>query len=161
MQTLPKFNVYALTSLLLTLCLAACDSPEVQNKVSQDLDPWYLAPPQSDLVPEPVSSSTYYPVTAERTAEAEEFLQEIGTSQISPGEIAYFVGHDVELPDVDRPFLVRGLYRSNSAQTIDILGNALWVRSADNPSDKAPLKRQPLVLIMQEVPELVYVTTGQ
>lgn len=131
----------------------------VDNKnKNKGKDSWYLEPPVGETKTELVDPATYAPVAPERIAEAEEFLSEIGTSQISPGEVAYFAGRELDMPLVTRPFLVRGLARTQSVQTVRIVGNALWVSSKDAAGDKSPLRRQPLVLIMQEVPELVYVT---
>lgn len=153
-----KLNLNLLLMLLFVACLAGCGS-EAPVVVEQK-DAWFNPPPVSEDQPETVPRSTYAPVLPERIAEAEEFLNEIGTSQISPSEVAYFVGHEMDMPNVDRPFLIRGLYRTKVAHSIRIVGNVLWVASEDDPADSAPLRRQPLVLIMQEVPELVYVTTG-
>jgi len=154
-----KSKLNWLLMLLFVACLAGCGS-EVPVVVVEQKDVWFNPPPVSEDQPETVPRSTYAPVLPERIAEAEEFLNEIGTSQISPSEVAYFVGHEMDMPNVDRPFLIRGLYRTKVAHSIRIVGNALWVASEDDPADSATLRRQPLVLIMQEVPELVYVTTG-
>jgi hypothetical protein len=152
-------NLAALLILASVLTTTGCGS-EAPTVVERK-DPWYQTPPPSEMEPEIVPRTSYIAVVPERIAEAEEFLTKIGTSQISPGEVPYFTGREMPLPDVTRPFLVRGLYRTNPSHTVRIVGHALWVSSDDDPSDTAPLKRQPLVLIMQEVPELVYVTTGK
>ena len=151
----------ALLLLLVIIGLCSCGSETaVVSKQTQN-DDWYLDPTSDDSKIELVSRATYAPVIAERIAEAETFLSEIGTSQISPGEVAYFVGRELDMPLVTRPFLIRGLARTANTHTIRIHGNALWVASDDEPSDTSPMRRQPLVLIMQEVPEQVYVTTGK
>jgi hypothetical protein len=151
----------AMFLLLVTVGLCSCGSDTtVVNKQAPN-DSWYMEPPSDGSKIEQVDRATYAPVIAERIAEAETFLSEIGTSQISPGEVAYFVGRELDMPFVTRPFLIRGLVRSASTQTIRIHGDALWVASDDEASDTSPLRRQPLVLIMQGVPELVYVTTGK
>jgi hypothetical protein len=144
---------------ILILGAVGCGSEASVAVDNKNKDAWYLDPPAGVTKTELVDPATYAPVVPERIAEAEEFLSEIGTSQISPGEVAYFVGRELDMPAVTRPFLVRGLSRNQSVQTIRIVGNALWVSSKDAPGDQSPLRRQPLVLIMQEVPELVYVTT--
>ena len=77
-----------------------------------------------------------------------------------PGEVSYFAGYPITLPDVSRPYLVRGVYRTQATFTVAILGDALWVASTDSANDDAPLRHQPLVLIMDEVPATVYVTAG-
>ncbi|MFT4582506.1 MAG: hypothetical protein ACI915_000220 [Gammaproteobacteria bacterium] len=141
------------------LFLSALGCSSEAPVAAAEKDNWYLEPPAGETQTELVDPATYAPVVPERIAEAEEFLAEIGTSQISPGEVAYFVGRELDMPLVTRPFLVRGLARTESIQTIRIIGNALWVSSKEAPGDQSSLRRQPLVLIMQEVPELVYVTT--
>jgi len=141
------------------LSLTGCgaDAPETVEQA----DPWFNAFTATGVEPEVVSTSAYYPVAPERIAEADEVLERIAISQISPGEAEYFAGRPVEMPDVTRPFLVRGLYRTQASFSVRIVGNALWVASHDDPADTSPMQRQPLLLIMEEVPELIYVTTAQ
>lgn len=140
------------------LGLTACDS-DAPARVEQ-IDPWYDAPGATDITSEPVPVSAYHPVAPERIAEAEQILDRIAISQISPSEAAYFAGGPVDMPDVTRPFLIRGLYRTERSFFVQILGNALVVGSRDDPADTAPMQRQPLLLIMDEVPERIYVITG-
>jgi hypothetical protein len=141
------------------LGLAACgaDAPVV---VEQS-DPWYDAPGASDIEPEPVPDSAHYPVAPARIAEVERILDRVAISQISPSEAEYFAGRPVDLPDLTRPFLVRGLYRTDRSFYVQIIGNALLIGSHDDTADRAPIRRQPLVLIMDEVPQRIYVVTGQ
>lgn len=124
-------------------------------------DAWLKAPPPLEADPEIVAADTYHRVAPGRIAEAEQFLTTEMVSQISPGEVEHFVAKPVVLPDVDRPFLIRAAYRSVPEFTVHIVGNALWVASHDAPGDTAPVKHQPLVLIIREAPEVVYVTTGE
>lgn len=156
-QTISK----ALLVILISIGLCSCGSETAVVSKQKPNDVWYMEQPSDGSKIESVPRGTYAPVIAERIAEAETFLSEIGTSQISPGEVAYFVGRELDMPLVTRPFLIRGLARSATTHTIRIHGNALWVASDDEPSDTSPVRRQPLVLIMQEVPELVYVTIGK
>lgn len=141
------------------LGLAACgsDAPDVVEHA----DSWFNALVASDIEAELIAPNFVYQVMPERMAEAERILEAIAISQISPGEAAYFAGQPVELPDVTRPYLIRGLYRTERSFSVHIVDNALWVVSHDVPADSAPMQRQPLLLIMDEVPARVFVTTGQ
>lgn len=141
------------------LNLSACGS-EAPERIAAE-DPWFNAPSNLDIEIEAVAQSAYYPVAPERLEEAEQTLERIAISQISPGEASYFAGRPVAMPDVSRPYLIRGLYRSEPSFFVRIIGNALWVGSHDDPRDSAPMRRQPLVLIMDEVPEQIYVTAGE
>ena len=148
---------YCLAVFLVAL-LAGCGEP-TSPVAATPAEPW-LMPPPVDTVPEYIPASAHAPVAAEHIAEAERFLATESISQISPSEVSYFAGHPITLADVSRPYLVRGLYRSEATFTVAIIGDALWVSSADVAGDVAPLRHQPLVLIMDEVPETVYVTAG-
>jgi len=125
------------------------------------VDPWLNPPPASHSAPEPIPATAYYPVAAARVTEAEDFLATEMVSQISPEELEYFAGRPVQLAGIDRPFLIRGAYRSVPEFTVSIVGDALWVASHDKNDDVAPVKHQPLVLMMSEVPATVFVTTGR
>jgi hypothetical protein len=156
---------HSVTALFASLIVAATtlmtgcgDAPP---DVAVARDPWVTSPPAAATEPEIVPAGTYHTVAPERIAEAEQFLTSEMVSQISPGEVEYFVAKPVPLPDVDRPFLIRAAYRSVPEFTVRIVGNALWVSSHDAPGDAAPIKHQPLVLIIREAPEVVYVTIGQ
>ncbi len=147
-------------TVLLAALTAGCGESTTPPAVVAADDPWLNPPPTVGVVPEFIPVSAHAPVAAERIAEAEQFLATESISQISPGEVSYFAGRPITLPDVSRPYLVRGVYRTEAKFTVAILGNALWVASADSAADPAPLRHQPLVLIMEEVPETVYVTAG-
>ncbi len=144
---------------LTALAISACDGGI--PKITEQVDPWFDPPGAINVEPELVPQSAHHPVAPERIAEAEQFLEEIAISQISPAEVEYFAGQKVDLPDVTRPYLIRGLYRTKQSHSVRIVGSALWVASHDDPTDTAPMRRGPLVLIMDEVPERIYVSIGQ
>ena len=144
---------------LSAIALSACDGGT--PKITEQVDPWFDPPGAIEVEPELVPRSAYHPVAPERIAEAERFLEDVAISQISPAEIEYFAGRKIYLPDVTRPYLIRALYRTKQSHSVRIMGNALWVASHDDPTDRAPMRRGPLVLIMDEVPERIYVSIGQ
>lgn len=149
-----------LATILATALTAGCGDtapPAAHTSVDAWLNP---PPPQMDVTREFIPASAHAPVAAEHIAEAEQFLATEPISQISPAEVSYFAGHPITLPDVSRPYLVRGAYRTKATFTVAIIGNALWVASEDVAGDTAPVRRQPLVLVMDEVPATVYVTAG-
>lgn len=145
---------------LLAAALTAGCGESTTPAVATSADPWLNPPPRAGITPEFIPAGAYAPVAAEHIAEAEEFLAGESISQLSPGEVSYFAGRPITLPDVSRPWLVRGVYRTEASFTIAIIGNALWVASTDTAGANAPVRHQPLVLIMDEVPETIYVTAG-
>lgn len=158
-MTMDRMRSECCLTVFLVALLTGCGEPTTPVVVTQD-EPWLNSPPALTMAPEIIPASAHAPVAAEHIAEAERFLAAESISQISPGEVSYFAGRPITLPDVSRPYLVRGLYRSEATFTVAIVGDALWVASADTAGDVAPLRHQPLVLIMDEVPETVYVTAG-
>lgn len=148
-----------LTGLLAALTAGCGESATPPAAVVSD-DPWFNPPPTTGATPEIIPASAHAPVAAAHISEAEQFLATESVSQISPGEVSYFAGRPITLPEVSRPYLVRGVYRTEATFTVAILGNALWVASTDSAGDTGTLRHQPLVLIMDEVPETVYVTAG-
>jgi hypothetical protein len=151
-------SLVALVVLAVLFGVTGCD--KAPPAVVAQADPWLNPPPASHPAPERVPATAYLPVAAARIAEAEDYLAAEMESQISPEELEYFAGRPVELSGIDRPFLIRGAYCSVDEFTVSIVGNALWVASLDADDDPAPVKHQPLVLTMSEVPETVYVTIG-
>jgi hypothetical protein len=65
------------------LFLSALGCSSEAPVAAAEKDNWYLEPPAGETQTELVDPATYAPVVPERIAEAEEFLAEIGTSQIS------------------------------------------------------------------------------
>ncbi len=159
MKLITRAYYFQIIIVLSAIALSACDGGT--PKITEQVDPWFDPPGAIEVEPELVPQSTHHPVAPERIAEAEQFLDDIAISQISPAEIEYFAGRKVDLPDVTRPYLIRGLYRTKQSHSVRILGNALWVASHDDPTDTAPMRRGPLVLMMDEVPERIYVSIGQ
>ena len=148
-----------LATILATGLIAGCGE-SATPAAPGPADPWLNPPPPAHGAAEQLPASVHALVAPEHVSEAEQFLATEPISQISPGEVSYFAGYPITLPDVSRPYLVRGVYRTQATFTVAILGDALWVASTDSANDNAPLRHQPLVLIMDEVPATVYVTAG-
>jgi len=144
---------------LTVLALSACDGDT--PKITAQVDSWFDPPGEIDVEPELLPQSAHHSVAPERITEAEQFLEKTAISQISPAEVEYFAGQKVDLPAVTRPYLIRGLYRTKQSHSVRIVGSALWVASYDDEMDTGPMRRGPLVLIMDEVPERIYVSIGQ
>ncbi len=148
-----------LATLLVAALPAGCGEAATPA-VATSADPWLNPPPRAGITPEFIPAGAYAPVAAEHIAEAEQFLAGASISQLSPGEVSHFAGRPITLPDGSRPWLVRGVYRTHATFSVAIIGNALWVASADATDASAPVRHQPLVLIMDEVPQTIYVTAG-
>ena len=80
--------------------------------------------------------------------------------QLSTSEAVRYTDDRLRTVRELRPFLIHGLYRTKRAFRIAIADRAIWVDSMDSPHDTSPVRRQPLVLYMDEVPPDVYVTIG-
>ena len=102
----------------------------------------------------------YAPVTPELVAEAAAALGDGPLLQLSTSEALRYATDPLRTVRELRPFLIHGLYRTQRAFHVSIADRALWVDSVDEPFDEAPVKRQPLVIYIDEVPPDVYVTVG-
>jgi hypothetical protein len=80
--------------------------------------------------------------------------------QLSTGEAIRYADDRLRTMRGLRPFLIHGLYRTKRLFNISIADRALWVDSLGDPLDNPPVRRQPIVLYMDEVPPDVFVTVG-
>jgi len=143
----------------IALCaLTACSQPPEPPPAPRDT--WYRAldNPAHEFVRLPLY--LYSPVTPELVAEATAALGDGPLLQLSTSEARRYATDPLRTVRELRPFLIHGLYRSKRAFRVSIADRALWVDSVDDPLDPAPVKRQPLVIYIDEVPPDVYVTTG-
>ena len=102
----------------------------------------------------------FSPVTPELIEEAATAMGDGPLLQLSTSEALRYATDPLRTVRELRPFLIHGLYRSKREFRVSIADRALWVDSVDNPFDDAPVKRQPLVIYIDEVPPDVYVTIG-
>ena len=102
----------------------------------------------------------YTPVKPSLVDEAAAALGDGPLLQLSTSEARRYATDPLRTVRELRPFLIHGLYRSNRVFQVWIADRALWVDSLDNPYDRSPVKRQPLVLYIDEVPPDVFVTVG-
>lgn len=138
--------------------LAACSEPSNTPPVPQDS--WHRAVdnPAHEFIRLPLF--LFSPVTPELVAEAAAAMGDGPLLQLSTSEALRYATDPLRTVRELRPFLIHGLYRSKREFRVSIADRALWVDSVDDPFDDAPVKRQPLVIYIDEVPPDVYVTVG-
>ena len=102
----------------------------------------------------------YSPVKPSLVDEAAAGLGDGPLLQLSTSEARRYATDPLQTVRELRPFLIHGLYRSNRVFQVWIADRALWVDSLDDPYDRSPIRRQPLVLYIDEVPPDVYVTVA-
>ncbi len=145
---------------VLGLCcalLAACDRTPAPPP--PPMDTWYRAvDAQHEFLPLPLF--LFSPVREEHVQEAVEALGDGQLLQLSTSEAQRYATDELHTVRELRPFLIHGLYRSKREFTVAIADRALWVDSVDDPFDTTPVKRQPLVIYIDETPPDVYVTVG-
>lgn len=151
----PTWVGYALVTISL---LTACSEPATAPPVPQDS--WYRAidNPAHEFVRLPLF--LYSPVTPELVTEAAAAMGDGPLLQLSTSEAVRYATDPLRTVRELRPFLIHGLYRTQRAFRVSIADRALWVDSVDDPYDETPVKRQPLVIYIDEVPPDVYVTVG-
>jgi len=123
-------------------------------------DSWYRAidNPAHEFYPLP--PFLFSPVKPELVDEAVTAMGDGPLLQLSTSEAVRYADDRLRTVRELRPFLIHGLYRSKRTFNVAIADRALWVDSTDDPNDHAAVRRQPLVLYMDEVPPDVYVTVG-
>jgi len=123
-------------------------------------DSWYreIDNPAHEFIELPLF--LFSPVKSELIAEAVAVMGDGPLLQLSTSEARRYATDQLRTMRELRPFLIYGLYRTRKEFRVSIADRALWVDSADDPYDPAPVKRQPLVIYIDEVPPDVYVTVG-
>lgn len=138
--------------------LTACERQATPSATPEDS--WYRAvdSPVHEFITLP--PFLFSPVKAELVTEAVIALGDGPLLQLSPSEAVRYADDRLRTMRELRPFLIHGLYRRERRFNVAIADRALWVDSADAADDRAPVKRQPLVIYIDEVPPDVYVTVG-
>lgn len=149
-----SFALAIVSALVLAACSPAPEAPPPSR------DSWYreVDNPAHEFVRMPLF--LYSPVTPALVDEAAAALGEEPLLQLSTSEARRYATDPLRTVRELRPFLIHGLYRSQRAFHVSIADRALWVDSVDDPDDAQALRRQPLVIYIDEVPPDVYVTTG-
>jgi len=147
----------AVTLLILVLTLACT---EQLSYPAAPEDSWYrdAGIEQHEFFPLPLFLFT--PVAEELVAEATTAMGDGPLLQLSTSEARRYATNPLRTMRELRPFLIHGLYRNARVFNVAIADRALWVDSADDPYDASPVRRQPLVIYIDEVPPDVYVTVG-
>lgn len=149
-------------SLLLLLGLLASCSSQGGRAAWTEEDEWYTGSPQGE---EPywswpkVDSSQIHEVVESQHPEAEALLQDVSILELAPEQATRFI--DKPLPDVPgtKPYLVRGLYlnRGTGRFMVYTSGDQLAVHHGSLGKRAVPMKRQALVLQLEQGPKEVFV----
>ena len=121
---------------------------------------WFNAVDKSRHEFLPLPPFLFSPVKEELVNEAVEAMSDGPLLQLSTGEAIRYADDRLRTMRGLRPFLIHGLYRTKRLFNISIADRALWVDSLDDALDTSPVRRQPIVLYMDEVPPDVFVTVG-
>jgi len=144
--------------LAITVLSGGCG--EGSQRAALPSDSWYreIDNPRHEFIEYPLF--LFSPVKPELIDEAVDLMNGGPLLQLSTSEARRYATDQLRTMRELRPFLIRGLYRSQKVFRVSIADRALWVDSADDPDDTVPVKRQPLVIYIDEVPPDVYVTVG-
>jgi hypothetical protein len=125
-------------------------------------DSWY-----ADL-PEDARSGTWsaldrgriHEVIESRGPQAEELLQDISIVPLTSEEAAEFIGEPLPKAPGTQPYLTRGVYlnRATGAFRVSILKDQLRVHHDSLGGRAVPMKRQALVLQLENKPKELFVT---
>ena len=146
-------------ALVMSMCLLVSCDQEPAPPPTPD-DSWYRPVDQVSHDFMPLPPFLYSPVKLELVAEAAQEMGDGPLLQLSTSEAQRYADDTLRTVRELRPFLIHGLYRSRRTFTVAIADRALWVDSHDSPADTAAVKRQPLVIYIDEVPPHVFVTMG-
>jgi len=126
-------------------------------------DPWYSLPPKelrklSEW--EKLDESRYREVLASKMPEAEALLQDVSYVELTEQQAADLV--DKPLADIPgtKPYLVRGVYLNRITGRFFIyrLGDRVRVHHGSTGKKAVPMKRQALVVRLEQPPQELYVT---
>jgi hypothetical protein len=147
-----------LSTLMAVILLCAC--AQEPTPIPPPTDTWYRAVDHQIHAFYPLPPFLHSPVKAEHLDEAIAAMGDGPLLQLSTSEAVRYSDDRLRTKRELRPFLIHGLYRNKREFNISIADRALWVDSLDDPEDSTPVRRQPIVLYMDEVPPDVYVTVG-
>lgn len=145
--------------LVTAFLLAGCDQEPTPAPIPHDT--WYRAldNPTHEFYTMP--PFLFSPVKPELVDEAAAALGDVPLLHLSTSEAVHYADDRLRTVPQLRPYLIYGLYRSKRTFNVAIADRALWVDSADSPEDTSPVRRQPLVIYIDEVPPDVYITVGE
>jgi hypothetical protein len=145
--------------ILLSGMLTSCS----QQRAWTTEDSWYNPPPSESPLywtwPE-LDRTRIYEVTESKEPDAERLLQDASIVALTDQEAIELIGK--ALPDAPgtKPYLTRGLYlnRGTGRFSVYILEDQLVVHHGSLGSSPVPMKRQALVIQLEQSPVEVFVT---
>jgi hypothetical protein len=151
-------------AIFLACAMSGCGpSPSPTPLPTTPRDPWYKAPPSADPPywswPE-LDRTRIHEVIESKQPDAEQLLQDVSSVELTSQQAAEFIGE--ALPEVPgtKPYLTRGVYLSRGTGRFSayILADQLVVHHGSLGSGNVPMKRQALVLQLEQSPVEVFVT---
>jgi hypothetical protein len=149
-----KPRVVRASCVLVVLLVSAC-SPEPPASAAS-AHPWYRPPHMFGEDSIVLAPWLVYPVEPAVLDEAIAEVEDVSYVQISPSMASHYAQREVRLTPVARPFLVRALDAGNSEFTVRQSASALWVHAS--AGDGGPIRRQPLVVMLDPTPVGIFVT---
>ena len=125
-------------------------------------DSWYEAPPSGTSYWEwsELDRTRIHEVLESRQPDAEALLQDGSIVEFSSQEAAEFIGEALSNLPGTKPYLTRGVYLNRGTGSFSVYnsGDQLVVHHGSLGSSAASMKRQPLVLQLEQRPGEVFVT---
>lgn len=126
-------------------------------------DSWYNAappetPPRREW--EQLDRARIHEVLESKELQAEVLLQDVSVVELSAEQAAEFIGEALPDQPGTQPYLARGVYlnRGTGSFSVYILENQLLVHHASLGRRAVPMKRQALVLQLEQKPQDVFLT---
>jgi hypothetical protein len=147
------------TCILLSGMLISCS----QQRAGAAEDLWYKPPPSESPLywtwPE-LDRTRIHEVTESKEPDAERLLQDASIVELTDQEAVELIGKALADAPGTKPYLTRGLYlnRGTGRFSVYVLEDQLVVHHGSLGSSAVPMKRQALVLQLEQSPAEVFVT---
>jgi hypothetical protein len=124
-------------------------------------DSWYN-PPLSEIYPlsgwQTLDYTQVYEVAAAQQPAAEKLLENAAILELTPQQAADLTGQPLADPPAAKPYLVRGVYLNQGGFSVYLKNRQLLVSHNSLGRGPVPMKRQALVLQLNQLPQQVFVT---
>ncbi len=148
---------YFFTCFLLISLLLGCRDERAWTSA----DSWYNPPP-SEIYPltgwQPLDYTQIHQVTAAQQPAAEALLEEAAVVELTPQQAAEMIGQPLADHPNTKPYLARGVYLNRGGFSIHFKDQQLLVSHDSLGHGPVPMKRQALVLQLNQLPQEVFVT---
>ncbi|GAB4396119.1 MAG: hypothetical protein Fur0044_54980 [Anaerolineae bacterium] len=124
-------------------------------------DSWYNPPP-SEIYPlsgwQTLDYTQVYQVTAAQQPAAEALLENAAILELTPQQAAELIGRPLGDHPTAKPYLARGVYLNQGGFSVYVKDRQILVSHSSLGHGPVPMKRQALVLQLNQFPQEVFVT---